>query len=193
MQSSALLPARPLQARTALVGPPTYLSDASSDSWEEDVGAYRPGSQLSQWSHLSEAAAEEMDGHQEEGSPAAEAAAQTDSTSAAQGGDQPGQLQAAVHGPVAVLSTLLEQQQAAAAAATAALAAALGRPLPPGLEAPQAVWRETPYTPRGLSVWLASKASGGQPARVLEPRLCFHERELVQQVGRRFGACICAG
>lgn len=174
------------QARTAVVGPPTYLSDASSDGWEEELGAYSPSSQLSDWSHLSAAAEGSGEGAEVEGSAAAAAAgpaskgaaAQTDGMAQA----QPPQLQAAKQGPAATLSTLLEQQQAAAAAATAALAAALGRPLPSGLAAPQAARRETPYTSSSLSVWLASRASGGQPARVLEPRLCFHEQELVQQV-----------
>ncbi|PRW51046.1 gamma-tubulin complex component 5-like [Chlorella sorokiniana] len=178
---SGLVEALEAQARTALVGPPTYLSDASSEGWEEEAGAFSPGSQLSDWSHLSAATEEDGEQGDAEGRSAV-AAPQMPSVTAASGDEQAAQQQATERGPAATLSVLLEQQQAAAAAATAALAAALGRPLPAGLAAPQAARRETPYTRSSLSVWLASKASGGQPARLLEPRLCFHERELVQQV-----------
>lgn len=190
--SGGLVEALEAQARTAVVGPPTYLSDASSDGWEEELGAYSPGSQLSDWSHLSAAGEGSGEGAELEGSSAAAAAVPASNGAAAQtdsmGQAQSPQLQAAEQGPGAMLSTLLEQQQAAAAAATAALAAALGRPLPSGLAVPQAARREAPYTRSSLSVWLASKATGGQPARVLEPRLCFHEQELVQQVSAAGGS-----
>lgn len=167
------------------MGPPTYLSDASSDGWEQEAGAYSPSSQLSDWSHLSEATDAYCSEAHDGGSMAAVADLSA-SAAAVQGGgqdqDKPAEPGAGEHSPAATLSTLLDQQQAAAGAAAAALAAALGRPLPTSLAAPQAARRETPYTRSSLAVWLASKASGGQPARVLEPRLCFHERELVQQV-----------
>ena len=38
------------------------------------------------------------------------------------------------------------------------------------------------YEKTSLSVWLASKQTGGQPQQVLEPKLCFTEKELLEQV-----------
>lgn len=38
------------------------------------------------------------------------------------------------------------------------------------------------YGPTSLSVWLAAKDSGGHPARQLDPRRCFTDKELVLQV-----------
>jgi hypothetical protein len=46
------------------------------------------------------------------------------------------------------------------------------------------VWRgKQPYNATSLSVWLASKDSGGNPSRQLDPRKCFTDSELVAQVG----------
>jgi len=39
-----------------------------------------------------------------------------------------------------------------------------------------------PYSATSLSVWLAAKDSGGNPARQLDPRRCFTDSELVSQV-----------
>lgn len=158
------------RAQAAVVGPPTYLSDASEDSWVDEAGAYSPGSQLSQWSDASDD--EQPAGEQQSGGGAAAAGGR----GSQQGGEAD---QAGGEAELEAGSGL----QPSSMAALAALAADLGRPLPPELHAPASARRESPYTRTSLSVWLASKASGGQPARVLEPRLCFHEHELVAQVG----------
>jgi hypothetical protein len=65
-------------------------------------------------------------------------------------------------------------------------ASAAPRPLPRRplqRSAPRrAIGSGNPYGPNSLSVWLASRASGGHPARLLDPRLCFADADLVAQV-----------
>lgn len=175
-------------ARTAVVGSPTYLTDASSDSWQEELAAYSPGSRLSDWSHLdAEELEEELAGEQ------AGLAALPGKADA--GGDTGGPAAAAA----AAAGALLPQERApgspgsppsAAAEARAPAPGAGGRRLAPP---PSPARRESPYTRHSLSVWIASKQSGGQPARLLEPRLCFHEKELAQQVGGRVFSLVSFG
>ena len=45
--------------------------------------------------------------------------------------------------------------------------------------------RESPYRQDSLAVWLAARRSGGHPARLLNPQLCFTQKELLQQVGKQ--------
>ena len=160
-----LLRSRRLQARTAVVGPPTYLSDASSDadSWIEELGAYSPSSRLSDWSDVAvqEGGEDGMASASAEVAPAAHERAAGAAAAAAGASSPPGRLSPS---PDAALARLFPDASR------------------------QAPRRATPYTRTSLSVWLASKASGGQPARLLQPALCFHEGELLQQVGGRGGA-----
>lgn len=165
---SRLVEALEERAQTAVVGPPTYLSDASEDSWVDEAAAFSPGSQLSQWSDASD---DERAAGEHGASPVA---------TAASSGQQRGEADQA--GGVAASEAADGGLPLSSMAALAALASDLGRPLPPELVALVPQRRESPYTRTSLSVWLASKASGGQPARLLEPRLCFHEHELVVQV-----------
>ncbi len=46
--------------------------------------------------------------------------------------------------------------------------------------------RPSPYQRSSLAVWLAAKQSGGHPASVLNPQLCFSQAELLQQVSSSF-------
>ena len=145
------------RARTAVVGSPTYLSDAGSDSWREgERGAYSPTSQLSDWEGEDEAAAEGEETAAAAGEASADAGA---AAAAALPARQP-------------LYAYHTQQQQHLQQAVSLQQQQRGQPR-----------RESPYSRTSLSVWLASKASGGLPASLLDPRLCFHERELVQQVG----------
>jgi hypothetical protein len=156
------------RARTAVVGSPTYLSDAGSDSWREgERGAYSPTSQLSDWEGEDDAAAEGEDNNV---AAAGEAAANGGAVSAAA---PPARQPPHAH-------HTQQQQQPHLQQAS---------PLQPQRQ----LRRESPYSRTSLSVWLASKASGGQPASLLDPRLCFHEREMVQQVGRLAGLFMAQG
>jgi hypothetical protein len=149
-------------ARTAVVGPPTYLTDTGSEgSWQDELETYNAGSELSDWSHLDTA---ELDGDHADlaGSSGDAETAQPEQLQGADVLDEPG-----------VVETQLPLGNTQLAMP---LAARLCVPPQPPAK------RELPYARTSLSVWLASRRSGGQPARVLEPRLCFHERELVQQV-----------
>ncbi|KAL4444278.1 hypothetical protein ABPG75_012015 [Micractinium tetrahymenae] len=165
------------QARNAVVGPPTYLSDASSEGgWVEESGLYGPGSQLSDWSDV-EAEEAEAEAMSVDGAGSGVAAPPVRAAGGGAGGAA-----AAPPGNEADSGapTALDAAAAARAAAAAQAAGSLAQLFPPSSR--QGRLRETPYTRSSLSVWLASKQSGGQPARVLQPALCFHERELVQQV-----------
>ncbi|KAI3426972.1 hypothetical protein D9Q98_006916 [Chlorella vulgaris] len=165
-------------ARTAVVGPPTYLTDGSEDSWQDELGACSPRSQLSDWSDS---------GAGELGSTAGTAAGTAGGTAAGFAGGAAagtaGGRAAADREPGAPAGTAPDTAGDAAAPRQTALSAALhlagNCKLSPPPPLPR---RESPYHRASLSVWLASKQSGGHPERVLEPRLCFHERELVQQV-----------
>ena len=166
--SAGLVEVLEQRARTAVVGSPTYLSDAGSDSWREgERGAYSPTSQLSDWEGEEDAAAEGEDNNV---AAAREAAANGGAASAA----APPARQ-----PPYAYHTQQQQQPHLQQAS----------PMQPQRQ-PR---RESPYSRTSLSVWLASKASGGQPASLLDPRLCFHERELVQQVGRLAGLIMAHG
>jgi hypothetical protein len=175
-------------ARTAVVGPPTYLTDGSEDSWQDELGACSPRSQLSNWS---DSEAEEL------GSTAGTAGATAVGTAGGIAGGAAagtaGGTAAADHETGAPAGTAPDTAGDAAAPRQTALSAALhlagNCKLSPPPPPPR---RESPYHRASLSVWLASKQSGGHPERVLEPRLCFHERELVQQVkGGLSACCIC--
>ncbi|KAL4854307.1 Gamma-tubulin complex component 6 [Chlorella vulgaris] len=165
-------------ARTAVVGPPTYLTDGSEDSWQDELGACSPRSQLSNWS---DSEAEEL------GSTAGTAGATAVGTAGAIAGGAAagtaGGTAAADHETGAPAGTAPDTAGDAAAprqtARSAALHLAGNCKLSPPPPLPR---RESPYHRASLSVWLASKQSEGHPERVLEPRLCFHESELVQQV-----------
>lgn len=152
-----------------MVGPPTYLSDVSSKgSLAEQSGLYSPGSQLSEWSD------EEAEGAEPE------AMSKDGADQAASQAAAPASAAAAAPATAPAGSPFKTTPDAAALAAQ--VAGSLAKLFPPASR--QGPRRETPYTRNSLSVWLASKQSGGQPARVLQPALCFHERELVQQVGK---------
>jgi hypothetical protein len=157
--SAGLVDVLEQRARTAVVGSPTYLSDAGSDSWREgERGAYSPTSQLSDWEGEEDAAEGEDTNVAAAGEAAADVGAEA---AAAPPARQP---------PHAYHTQHQQQQQQHLQQASP-------------LQRQRQPRRESPYSRTSLSVWLASKASGGQPASLLDPRLCFHERELVQQVG----------
>ena len=170
LHRSLLLERLEREAERAILGEPSYLTDGDSaaSSWAE--APFSPSSQLSAWSDGEEAesrgepavlgleAPEPMDGV-EEGDPAA----QQQRPEPALGSGASPVTAGATLARQATVAGLLQQQQL--------------QSMPrPGLS--------SPYQRSSLAVWLASKRSGGHPQRLLDPRLCFPEQELVQQVGQ---------
>lgn len=143
---------------------PTYLSDSTEGgSWEvEEVPAgstYSSDDSLSEWSDVDGG----VDGcERPEAAGTVEPAAEK-----SPGGDD---------GRPAPLTPSPPRRPTAAA-----LANSSSCQLPLARQA--AVPRQNPYQRHSLAVWLAARRSGGQPARVLNPQLCFTEAELLQQVG----------
>ena len=134
----------------------------------EESGLYSPSSQLSEWSTV--------EAGEDEGVEAAAGGAAAGGEATATAGE-PMLVDEAGSG-----SRQDGGQAGAAGLAPSPTAASRVHLFSPETR-PQALRRESPYTRTSLSVWLASKQTGGQPARVLQPGLCFHEREIVQQVG----------
>lgn len=152
---------------------PTYLSDSTEGgSWEvEEVPAgstYSSGDSLSDWSDVDGG----VEGYERPEAAGAMEPAAEESPGGDEGRPAPG--------------TPSPHRRPLAAA----LVDSSSCPLPLARQA--AVPRQNPYQRHSLAVWLAARRSGGQPARVLNPQLCFTEAELLQQVGWGMLESVCA-
>ena len=150
---------------------PTYLSDDSSGgSW----GAVPAGQHdsaapsLSDWSEAEEA------GEEASSRPAG---AGGEGATGERGGGGSGSGSPQLSSP----GTPSGAAGSSAAAAPESPQAGLRR-RQPLVRRPAAPPRGSPYPPNSLAVWLAVRQSGGYPARVLNPQLCFSEAELLRQV-----------
>lgn len=181
---SLLLERLEREAERAILGEPSYLTDTSSTSGSWAEVPWSPASELSEWS----------DGGAAEAVATAPAAGEQQQPQTMMDGEAAG-----VDGGAAMdvdAQRQQQQQQQRAEAELPAPPALSSLAVPPKLlvgyqaqaatlaSAPPGSAR-SPYERSSLAVWLASRRSGGHPQRLLEPRLCFTEQELVAQVGSR--------